>query len=407
MSSTEAKVLQEVAPVAQRFVDAGFSIYLVGGIVRDLQLGAGLEDLDFDLTTDARPDDIKRILSPVADAIWTQGERFGTIGAQIAGREYEITTHRAEWYAHESRKPDVEFGDDVVADLSRRDFTVNAMAIQVPDGELIDPFDGRVALGDGVLVTPIEPEVSFKDDPLRILRAGRFIARHGFTPSAPLVAAATAVAERMSIVSAERVRDELDKILIAPTPSSGVRFLIDVGAFDAVLPLGDVDTDALMSALDGAVSDLHVRRGVVFASLSADNRLTAIQNLRYSNADQRHLRQLMDGLEQLRRRTSWSAEDLRRLVDRVGYDNVEQLFDLAAVFDVGVAARAAFDTLDNSEDLRSFDPVLGGNAVMTELGIEPGPAVGNAMNVLRERRLVAGPATADEELEFLRAQRGH
>jgi poly(A) polymerase len=404
MATTEAQVLNEVAPVAERFVDAGFTIYLVGGIVRDLQLGAGLEDLDFDLTTDARPDDIKRIIGPVAESVWTQGERFGTIGAQINGREYEITTHRAEWYAHESRKPDVEFGDDIHADLSRRDFTVNAMALRVPNGELIDPFDGRTALLERHLETPIDPNVSFKDDPLRILRAGRFIARHGFSPAPELIDAATAVSARLAIVSAERIRDELDKILSTTVPGAGVRFLIDVGAFDAVLPSRSVDTASLVDALDRSPMNINVRRAVVFEGLS-DERQSHIHALRYSTSDARLLARLLNGLDRLRSDTAWTDADLRGLTDSTGFDNMVALFDLAQVFHAGGVTRAQFDELNRSEDLRSFDPVVGGEDVMRELGLEPGPAVGAAMKALRSRRLANGPMTAEEELQFLRDQR--
>lgn len=404
MATTEAQVLSEVAPVAQRFVDAGFAIYLVGGIVRDLQLGAGLEDLDFDLTTDARPADIKRVIGPVAEAVWTQGERFGTIGAQIDGREYEVTTHRAEWYAHESRKPDVEFGDDVHADLSRRDFTVNAMALRVPAGELIDPFDGRTALVEQRLETPIDPHVSFKDDPLRILRAGRFIARHAFTPTPALTEAAKAVSERLGIVSAERIRAELDKILAAAVPGEGVRFLIEVGAFDAVLPTAQIDAEGLIDALDRSPMDTTIRRAVVFEGLTED-RLSHIRALRYSTSDERRLKRLLDGLDQLRSGVAWTDEDLRRLTDRTGYDNMATLFDLAHVFGAGAVERAQYETLNRNEDLRSFDPIIGGEDVMRELGLEPGPAVGEAMKALRDRRLADGPSTAEEELRFLRDQR--
>jgi len=169
-------ILDEVRPLAGRFADAGHRIYLVGGIVRDLLLGRELRDPDFDLTTDARPEQTEALLSGWADAVWDQGARFGTIGAMVGDRRYEITTHRAESYQPASRKPDVAFSSDIAADLSRRDFTVNAMALSLPEPELIDPFGGAADLAAHVLRTPSGPEVSFADDPLRMMRAARFIA---------------------------------------------------------------------------------------------------------------------------------------------------------------------------------------------------------------------------------------
>ena len=192
-------VLDELAPLATRFTGAGHRLYLVGGSVRDLMVEAQGE-FDFDLTTDARPDDIKRVLKGWGEAIWTQGERFGTIGARREGRTYEITTHRAEAYNDDSRKPVVEFSDRVEADLSRRDFTINAMALEVTSESpvLVDPFGGAADLITRTLRTPLAPEVSFSDDPLRMLRAARFIARLGATPEDGLVDAVRTMAERLT-----------------------------------------------------------------------------------------------------------------------------------------------------------------------------------------------------------------
>ena len=178
-------VLGEVEGIRDAFTAGGFELYLVGGIVRDMHLGVPLDSLDFDMTTEARPETIKSLVDPLATAVWTQGEKFGTIGAQIDGRPYEITTHRAESYGDGSRKPEVAFGDDIEVDLSRRDFTLNSMAVRLSDGVLLDPFDGLGALERKELLTPIEPEVSFSDDPLRILRAARFIACLLYTSPSP------------------------------------------------------------------------------------------------------------------------------------------------------------------------------------------------------------------------------
>jgi poly(A) polymerase len=249
------EVVEELAPLTERFQAAGHRLYLVGGTVRDLLLGDERTDFDFDATTDALPHEIKACLQGWADAIWTQGERFGTIGAVKRSAEgervYEITTHRAEVYHDESRKPDVTFSKDIEIDLSRRDFTVNAMALQLTRSDdavgtpkdttagtptLVDPFGGAVDLVTRTLRTPLAPEISFDDDPLRMLRAARFIARYQLQPVPELVEAARALAPRLDIVSAERIRDELDKLIVVPHPSAGLWFAIDTGLADHFLP---------------------------------------------------------------------------------------------------------------------------------------------------------------------------
>ena len=234
-----APVLNEVAPLAERFASRGHRLYLVGGSVRELLLGATGDDHDLDFTTDARPPEIKAVLDGFADAIWTQGERFGTIGAKRGERIYEITTFRAESYADDSRKPHVTYADEIDLDLSRRDFTVNAMALEVTKGAapaLVDPFGGAGDLMAKVLRTPLTPEISFGDDPLRMLRAARFIARYDLHPTDELVAAATRLAGRLEIVSAERIRDELDKLLTLDHPAAGLFFIHETGLADHFLP---------------------------------------------------------------------------------------------------------------------------------------------------------------------------
>lgn len=229
-------LLDETAPMAERFTAAGRRLYLVGGSVRDAILGRPVEEIDLDFTTDARPDQIEAILSGWADAIWDQGRRFGTIGAVRSGRRYEITTHRAEAYSPDSRKPEVAFADAVEADLSRRDFTVNAMALSLPDAELIDPFDGVSDLASTRLRTPLSPEESFTDDPLRMLRAARFLAGYGLVPEPDLVDAVKALRGRMEIVSVERIRDELDKLLLVEKPGQGLWFLVHTRLAEEFLP---------------------------------------------------------------------------------------------------------------------------------------------------------------------------
>ena len=232
-------LLHATSELAQRFARADKTLYLVGGSVRDALVPATSDpghDFDYDLTTDARPDEIEQIVAGWADDIWTQGARFGTIGCRRGQDRFEITTHRAEVYVPESRKPEVSFGDDIVEDLSRRDFTINALALRLPDMELIDPFDGLADLAAGRLRSPLDPEVSFGDDPLRMLRAARFIARFSLEPDAALVAAVGRMHGRLSIVSSERIRDELDKIMVLERPSDALWFVVRMGLAREFLP---------------------------------------------------------------------------------------------------------------------------------------------------------------------------
>jgi len=233
-----APVLSEIALLVPVFRDAGFKLFLVGGTVRDLMLDRNVEGLDFDLTTDAHPDETKALLAGWSDALWTQGEKFGTIGAKKGNRVYEITTHRAEAYSPDSRKPDVQFSKDITQDLSRRDFTINSMALDVTQEspELIDPFNGLSDLMAKVLRTPLSPEVSFSDDPLRMMRAARFISGLGVIPVPELIAAVKSMNDRITIVSAERIRDELDRLIVTARPSFGLWFLVDNGLSQHFLP---------------------------------------------------------------------------------------------------------------------------------------------------------------------------
>ena len=238
------RILTLVSPVAERLRPKGHRLYLVGGVVRDLMLAkpnltsaeSSMLFHDIDLTTDARPDVIRRALEPSSSAMWTQGERFGTIGAQVDGRDLEVTTHRAEVYDPESRKPVVTFGDDLHTDLSRRDFTINAMAIDVVDEVLHDPYGGETDLAEGVLRTPLDPEIAFTDDPLRMLRAARFIPRFNLSVDEPLRVAVGQLRERLEIVSSERVHDELERLLAVSHPGAGLEFLSSTGLLTVVIP---------------------------------------------------------------------------------------------------------------------------------------------------------------------------
>jgi poly(A) polymerase len=442
-------------------------LYLVGGTVRDLFVGSGRDDFDLDLTTDARPPEIKRCLDGWADAIWSQGEKFGTIGAQVrddaTGREriYEITTFRAEAYTDDSRKPHVVFADEIEADLSRRDFTVNAMALELTgDGgtpELIDPFDGAVDLANRVLRTPIGPEISFSDDPLRMLRAARFVAGYQLTPTPELVDAVRELAPRLEIVSAERLRDELDKLIVVDHPAAGLWFLVDTGLADQFLPelpamrlehdpihrhkdvlthsiavvenvrppLDHSDFDFRITRLAALFHDVGKPRtrgylegkGTTFHHHDAVGaRMTRkrMNALRYSNDDVAAVTELV--ALHLRFHTysmGWSDSAVRRYVrdagELLGELNVLTRCDCTTRNEKKAARlsrrmdelEARIDELEAAEELAALRPELDGTAVMEQLGIGPGRDVGEAMRFLMDIRLDEGLLGDDEIRERL------
>nr|WP_240971753.1 CCA tRNA nucleotidyltransferase [Microbispora sp. CL1-1] len=231
-------MFRRIAPVADElgelFSARGHELALVGGSVRDVLLGRASKDLD--LTTDARPERVLEIVKDWADAVWTIGIDFGTVGVRKGGWLLEITTYRSESYDPASRKPEVMYGDSLEGDLARRDFAVNAMAVRLPGHEFVDPYGGLPDLAAKVLRTPGKPEQSFDDDPLRMLRAARFAGQIGFTVAPEVVEAMTAMSRRIEIVSAERIRDELDKLILGAHPRKGLALLVDTGLAAHVLP---------------------------------------------------------------------------------------------------------------------------------------------------------------------------
>ena len=435
--------LEVVRPVAERFAAEGHSLYLVGGIVRDLLAGRPLDDADIDLTTDALPGTIKSIVGPSADAMWTQGERFGTIGVKIGGRELEITTHRGEAYSPDSRKPDVTFSDNIEIDLSRRDFTVNAMALRLPDPELVDPYDGFGDLTSGRLRTPLAPAESFSDDPLRMMRAARFIAGYGLEPDRDLVRTAAELEDRLSIVSAERIRDELDKLLVVDDPTAGLWFLVDTGLADEFLPelpamrleqdpihhhkdvlahtiavtaKTEPDRIVRLSALLHDVGKPMTRaigpKGVSFhhhEMVGARMARDRMQALRYSKDDIKDVTKLVR--LHLRFHTyqmGWSDSAVRRFVRDAG-DLRDELIELTrcdCTTRNEKKARALSRRMDElveriaeleaAEEIASIRPDLDGDQIMAHLDIGPGKAVGEALDLLLEARLEEGPL-GDEE----------
>ena len=435
-------LLDTVQPLQAAFAAADRRLYLVGGVVRNLFVDPSLVEAtdDIDLTTDATPPEIKAIASPVVDALWTTGERFGTIGVQLAGQNIEITTHRAEAYRPDSRKPDVEFSTEVLDDLSRRDFTINAMALEVTSSapELIDPFNGLTDLADGVLRTPLSAEESFADDPLRMLRAARFIARYGVQPTDELVAAVRSGFDRLGIVSAERIRDELCKLVVVEDPSAGLWFIHDTGLAGMFLPeLPDMrlEQDPIHRHKDvlthtiAVVAQAERRLLVRLAALFHDvgkpktrslgpkgisfhhHEVVGARMTRDRMRELRFSKQMVDDVTQLvylhlrfhTYQMGWSDSAVRRFVRDAG----PLLEDLIALTRADCTTRnqrkadalarriddleVRIAELQAAEAVRSIRPDLDGAEVMEHLGIGPGPVVGQALAHLLELRLEHGP----------------
>ena len=443
-----------------RFLAAGEQIALVGGPVRDAMLGRLHHDLD--LTTSARPETTEKILTGWADAIWDMGRSFGTIGCRKGEWTVEVTTYRSDAYDADSRKPVVAYGDTLEGDLGRRDFTVNAMAMPLPGRELVDPYGGRADLARGVLRTPGTPEASFSDDPLRMLRAARFAAQLGFEVDPAVVAAMTDMADRIEIVSAERVRDELVKLLLAPSPRRGLALLVSTGLAERVLPElpalalerdehhrhkdvyehtltvleqsielesrlpgGGPDLVSRLAALlhdigkprtrrfqgDGTVTFHH--HDVVGAKL-ARKRLKA---LRFSNDVVEQVAKLVELHLRFHGYGSgeWTDSAVRRYVRDAG-DQLDRLHVLTRADCTTRNRRKAerlrrtYDDLEEriarlaeEEELASIRPDLSGHQIMEILGIGPGRDVGAAYQFLLELRIDRGPLPESEARDALRA----
>jgi poly(A) polymerase len=456
-------LVDATAELANRFAAADRSLYVVGGSVRDALLadphGTDRESADgtvlpdIDLTTDALPDEIEGLVRGWADALWQQGKAFGTIGCRRGAQDFEITTHRAEAYSPDSRKPRVAFGTDIEVDLSRRDFTVNAMALRLPDLTLVDPFDGLADLAAGRLRTPLSAEISFGDDPLRMLRAARFSAAYGLEPDPALTEAIAEGHGRLSIVSAERIRDELDKLMVIERPSVGLWFIVRTGLATEFLPelpglaleqdpvhrhkdvlahtLAVVDkttrTDRLLrlAALfhdigkpktrafgPGGVSFHH--HEVVGARMTRERMLA----LRYSTDDIELVTRLVElHLRFHTYRLGWTDKAVRRYVRDAGplLDQLNELTRCDCTTRNPAKARALATRMDeleariadlrSREELDSIRPDLDGTAVMELLAVPPGPLVGRALSFLLELRLDEGPLGEEEAARRLLAWR--
>ncbi|MEU8138709.1 CCA tRNA nucleotidyltransferase [Streptodolium elevatio] len=457
--------LLRVAPVAddlaRRFAAAGHRLALVGGSVRDALLGRLGNDLDF--TTDARPEQVLAIVRPWAEAVWEVGIAFGTVGCRKQapnGHDFliEITTYRSEAYDRTSRKPEVSYGDSIEDDLVRRDFTVNAMAVDLPAVDFVDPYGGLEDLADRVLRTPGTPEASFGDDPLRMMRAARFAAQLDFDVAPEVVAAMTAMADRIDIVSAERVRDEFNKLVLSPHPRKGLLLLVETGIAARVMPElpmlrleldehhrhkdvyehtltvleqamdleapGEPDLVLRLAALlhdigkprtrrfedDGRVSFHH--HEVVGAHMTK-KRMKALKYPKDITDDvtrlvELHLRFHGYGTGE------WTDSAVRRYVRDAGplLDRLHKLTrsDCTTRNRRRAAALArAYDSLEEriaklqeQEQLDAIRPDLDGNEIMRILDVPPGPLVGKAYKHMLEMRLENGPMDHDTAVAELR-----
>ncbi len=449
--------------MAAAFGERGHQLWLVGGSVRDALRGELGNDLDF--TTDAYPDAIEELLRTVTKTTWDIGRAFGTIGGIVResdGREWlvEITTYRSDSYDPSSRKPEVAFGDTIEGDLARRDFTINSMAMSAVTGEFADPFGGLDDLADRTIRTPSTPEISFSDDPLRMMRAARFSSQLAFQPTPEVEAAMVDMADRIEIISAERIRDELTRLLLTDSPRTGLDLLVQTGIADRVIPevsalLAEVDEHGrhkdiyqhTLTVLEQSIElekarghepDLVGRLAAIFHDVGKPRtkrfeggkvtfyhhdvvgakmtrkRLTA---LRFNNDEIKAVAKLVE----LHLRfhgyadSDWTDAAVRRYVRDAG-DQLERLHILTRADSTTRNVRKAnrlrtayeqlewrIDELASREELEAIRPDLDGNQIMAILGIKPGPEVGVAYQFLLEKRLEEGPLGPDRAREELLA----
>ena len=433
--------------LARLFNEAGHRLYLVGGSMRDALLDRPHFDLDF--TTDARPDQIKEAVAGWADGVFTIGEAFGTIGVVKDGHTHEVTTFRSEVYRNDSRKPHVVFSDDLEIDLSRRDFTVNSIAVQLPDPEVIDPYGGLEDLNAGVLRTPLAPEISFSDDPLRMLRLFRFMATLGFDPDPVTLAAVVGMADRLAIVSAERIRDEFSKLLVVPQPGSALRGMVRTGLAAHIIPeLAELEMaqdpihrhkDVLahtIAVVDKTEPKLELR----LAALLHDIGKPATRQISDSGAAFHHhevvgARIARQRLRELRYpkhiiadvsqlvflhlrphtfKMGWTDSAVRRYVRDAGHllGDLNQLVRCDVTTRNRERAQEIQDHIDDLEEritslrekehLESLRPPIDGNEVMAYLGIPPGPRIGEVLDLLTEQRIEQGPYERAEAYRLVR-----
>ena len=447
----EPAITPVVAELAARFAAEGKRLYLVGGSVRDAVLGRPTNDFDF--TTDARPAEIQGILSGWSDAQWDTGIAFGTVGASKHGEIIEITTFRADAYDGVTRNPEVTFGDSIGGDLVRRDFTVNAMAFDIAAREFVDPTGGLQAARDGVLDTPATPQESFGDDPLRMLRAARFVSQLGFTAAPRVVEAMRSMAAEIARITPERVQVELSKLLCGAHPRRGIELMVETGLADVVLPeltamkleidehhqhkdVFDHSLVVLEQAIDLEDVDHSPDLVLRIAALLHDIGKPATRKFESGGGVSFHHHEVV-GAKMVRKRLralryskeitedvaklvylhlrfhgygngEWTDSAVRRYVTDAG-DLLTRLHKLVRADCTTRNKRKAnllrrtYDSLEEriariaaEEDLARVRPDLDGNEIMKLLGLPPGREVGAAWKFLKELRLDRGPLDRDE-----------
>jgi poly(A) polymerase len=443
--------------LGKMFEAAGYELALVGGPVRDAILGRLAPDID--LTTNATPDQILEVIKGKVDTHWEIGKEFGTIGCRIADEQIEITTYRTDQYEADSRKPEVRFGTDLVHDLERRDFTVNAMALTLPGREFVDPFGGLRDLEDKTLKTPGKPEDSFGDDPLRMLRGARFASQLGFEIEPATFEAMQSMRQRLEIVSAERIQVELQKLMLGENPRMGLEALVDSGLAEIVLPelpALKLETDEhhhhkdvyehTLTVVEQAIDyekDYHLEPDFVlrFAALLHDIGKPATRKLepggavsfyhhdvvgaKLASKRMKALRfdndttKAVSKLVELHLRffgysdQAWTDAAIRRYVRDAG----EQLIRLHILTRSDVTTRNkrkaeqlshAYDDLEKrieivmeQEELNAMRPDLTGEQIMEILNLKPGPRVGQAYKYLLELRIENGPMGEEKAKEAL------
>lgn len=451
--------MPNVIELGELFNSAGYELALVGGCVRDLILQRDLGDLDF--TTPATPEQIVKITKPWADAVWDLGMEFGTVGVRKNDQVFEITTYRSEVYVSDSRKPAVKFGSEIKEDLVRRDFTINAMAVRVPSFEFVDLFGGITDLMKRVIRTPRAAELSFSEDPLRMMRAARFASQLEFTPVADVIIAITEMRERISIVSAERVRDEFTKLIMGTNPIHGLEILIGTKLADLIIPelpalqleidehhkhkdVYEHSLKVLSQAIDleamhepTCEPDLVLRLAALLHDIGKPktrkfesgggvsfhhHEVVGAKIARKRLAALRYPNEVIDSVTKLIELHlrfhgygdgQWTDSAVRRYVRDAG----DQLIRLHKLTRADCTTRnqrrammlaATYDDLEDriaklqeQEELNAIRPDLDGEEIMKALGLKPGPQVGKAYNHMLNIRLDKGPLSKENALAEL------
>ena len=394
-------LVHRVGTLSERFVAAGWGFFVVGGVVRDLFLGKRSGDID--ITTDAHPGETASILGDWGEAVWDQGARFGTIGARRGDIVVEVTTHRSEQYEQTSRKPQVKFSGAIEDDLARRDFTVNSMAIEFPSWRLVDPFNGREHLEKGVLSTPLGPRTAFSEDPLRMLRAARFTAGYGLTPDEEVEEAITDIAERLAIVSKERINDEMSKFLVVDKPGAGVSLLQRTGLMKQIFPKASNFEVIRPDVLDLVQPDLVTRWASLLWPVAGNAELvrSLLSDLRVSKSISSQVAGIVDASQRLTQAVDVSPSSIRRALHAIRPNTASAVALLEAYGQApSDEVLVAMHRLEAEEGTQRFEVPLDGFEVAELIGKE-GPDVGTTLSRLMDHRLDSGPLSKEEAIALV------